>query len=672
MSAALLGRPAGVDRPRRARSSSGCSPTGRHGLFDALTAPGGRARAPTHARRRSSPGRCRIVLENCGLIEPERIETTSRRGGYQALDKALTRDEPGRRASTRSSASGLRGRGGAGYPTGLKWATVAKAPGGRQVRRLQRRRGRPRRVHGPQRAGERPAPRARGHGDRRLRGRGRPGFHLRRGEYPLAIERLDDGDPPGRAGRPAGRAASSSRRSTSTIEIRLGAGAFVCGEETALIASIEGRRGTPRPRPPYPAESGLWGRPTLINNVETFANIARDHPQGRRLVRRRSAPRRARAPRSSPWPARSCNTGLVEVPMGTTLREIVYDIGGGIVDGRHVQGRADRRPVRRLHPGRAPRHAGRLRVAGRGRLDHGLRRHDRHGRRRRAWSTWPGSSWNSAWTSRAASASPAASAPCSCTACSTGSADGRGDARRPGATGAALRRGQATPACAAWASRRRTRCSAPCATSATSTRAHVDDRRSARPASAPICPEGGGPMSRQHAHDRRHRRRRRRGPDDPRGGARERDRASRRSATSTACATSAPAGSAWSRSSARRKLLPACVTQVEEGMEVVSRHRAARRVPPDDRRAAVRRAQPRLLGLRGQRPLRAAGPGLAPRHDPRRPAVPESPAATSTPATPRFGIDHNRCVLCTRCVRVCDEIEGAHTWDVMGRGTTPG
>ena len=278
--------------------------------------------------------------------------------------------------------SGLRGRGGAGYPTGLKWATGRQGGRRPEVRRLQRRRGRPRRVHGPQRPGERPAPRAGRDGDRRPTRSGRSqGYIYVRGEYPLAIDRLQTRHQAGASGSGCSAASIFEHalrlpRSTSGI----GAGAFVCGEETALIASIEGQRGTPRPRPPYPAEAGLWGRPTLINNVETFANVAADHPQRRRLVRRRSARRRARAPRSSRWPARSVNTGLVEVPMGTTLRQIVEEIGGGIADGGTIKAVQTGGPSGGCIPAEHARHAGRLRVADRARLDHGLRRHDRHGR----------------------------------------------------------------------------------------------------------------------------------------------------------------------------------------------------------------------------------------------------------------------------------------------------
>ena len=140
---------------------------------------------------------------------------------------------------------------------------------------------------------------------------------------------------------------------TLTSSIRLGAGAFVCGEETALMTSIEGKRGEPRPRPPFPAVKGLFGKPTILNNVETYANIPQIILNGAGLVSPPSAPRSPRAPRCSPWAAKSTNTGLVEVPMGTTLREIVEEIGGGVPGRQKVQGGPDRRPLRRLHPGQA-------------------------------------------------------------------------------------------------------------------------------------------------------------------------------------------------------------------------------------------------------------------------------------------------------------------------------
>ncbi len=136
----------------------------------------------------------------------------------------------------------------------------------------------------------------------------------------------------------------------------------MCGEETALIASIEGGRGTPRPRPPYPAVEGLWDRPTLINNVETFANVAPIIRGGGDWFASIGTAT-SKGTKVFALAGRVVNTGLVEVPMGATLREIVFEIGGGIVDGRDVQGRPDRRPGGWLHSGRVPRHAGRLRVA---------------------------------------------------------------------------------------------------------------------------------------------------------------------------------------------------------------------------------------------------------------------------------------------------------------------
>ena len=225
------------------------------------------------------------MLENSGIIDPERIEDYIAHGGYSALVDALTLMMPAG-VVQQVQRSGLRGRGGGGYPTGLKWSTVAKARAPQQVRHLQRRRGRPRRVHGSQRARERSAPRPRGHGHRRLRRRRQRGLHLRARRVP--------------AGRQAPEARPSSRPRSSgllgqeicgttfnfKIDIRLGAGAFVCGEETALIASIEGNRGTPRPRPPYPAEVGPVGHAHADQQRRDLRQHRPDPAQRRRLVRR--------------------------------------------------------------------------------------------------------------------------------------------------------------------------------------------------------------------------------------------------------------------------------------------------------------------------------------------------------------------------------------------------
>ncbi len=214
----------------------------------------------------------KIVLENCGHIHPERIEDYVAAGGYTALYQALTEMTPPE-VLAEVTASGLRGRGGAGYPTGLKWQTVAKSadavkyvvcnadegdPGAFMDRSVLE--------SDPHRVLEGMAIAAFAVGAKQ-------GYVYVRAEYPLAISRLRIAIRQAKAANLLGQNVAGTRFEFS-VDIRLGAGAFVCGEETALLASIEGRRGQPRPRPPYPAEKGLFGRATLINNVETFANIA--------------------------------------------------------------------------------------------------------------------------------------------------------------------------------------------------------------------------------------------------------------------------------------------------------------------------------------------------------------------------------------------------------------
>ncbi|HMO59215.1 MAG TPA: NADH-quinone oxidoreductase subunit F [Roseiflexaceae bacterium] len=227
--------------------------------------------------------------------------------------------------------SGLRGRGGAGYPTGLKWATVAKAEGTRKFVVCNGDEGDPgafmdRSVleSDPHRVLEGMAIAAYAVGANQ-------GYAYVRGEYPLAIRRLELAI---RQAKKQGLLGSQIFNTTFDfrVDIRIGAGAFVCGEETALIASIEGHRGTPRPRPPYPAQSGLWGCPTLINNVETFANIVP-------IIRRGAdwyasiGTEKSRGTKVFALAGQIRNTGLIEVPMGTTLRQIVEDLGGGTPDG---------------------------------------------------------------------------------------------------------------------------------------------------------------------------------------------------------------------------------------------------------------------------------------------------------------------------------------------------
>ncbi|HKK72652.1 MAG TPA: NuoF family protein [Candidatus Krumholzibacteria bacterium] len=275
-----------------------------------------------------------IVLENCGTVDPERLEDYLARDGYQALWSAVHERTPAE-VLDEINHSGLRGRGGAGYPTGLKWTTVAKAKGREKCVVCNADEGDPgafmdRSV-------------LEGDPHRVLEGMALAGYAVGasqgyiyvRVEYPLAVERLQ------KAIKLARRANFLGHRVCGTefafhVEIRLGAGAFVCGEETALMASIEGRRGNPRPRPPYPAQAGLWGRPTLVNNVESFANVPA-------ILRRGSdwfsqiGTAKSKGTKVFALAGRVRNTGLIEVPMGTTLRDIIFDIGGGIPDGREFK-----------------------------------------------------------------------------------------------------------------------------------------------------------------------------------------------------------------------------------------------------------------------------------------------------------------------------------------------
>jgi bidirectional [NiFe] hydrogenase diaphorase subunit len=277
-------------------------------------------------------GQKKIVLENCGEIDPERIEDYIASGGYDPLFQALTTMSP-LQVIEQISKSGLRGRGGAGFPTGLKWSTVAKAkaakikyvicnadegdPGAFMDRSVLE--------SNPHRVLEGMAIAAYAVGASK-------GYIYCRAEYPLAVKRLKlairQAENAGVLGNEIGDTRFSFR-----VEVRLGAGAFVCGEETALIASVEGNRGTPRPRPPFPAQRGLWGEPTLINNVETFANISPIIRNGGQWFASIGT-EKSKGTKVFALAGRVNNTGLIEVPMGVSLREIVFKLGGGIPDGK--------------------------------------------------------------------------------------------------------------------------------------------------------------------------------------------------------------------------------------------------------------------------------------------------------------------------------------------------
>ncbi len=276
----------------------------------------------------------RIVLENCGEIDPERLEDYLAVGGYQQFAHVLNELTPGQ-VVDQVTRSGLRGRGGAGYPTGLKWSTVAKASGPRKFVICNADEGDPgafmdRSVleSDPHRVLEGMAIAAYAVG-------ANEGYIYIRAEYPLAIKRLQT------AIRQAERVKLLGNSILGTsfnfqIHLRLGAGAFVCGEETALIASIEGKRGQPRPRPPFPAESGLWHAPTLINNVETYANIAPIIARGPEWFASIGT-ERSKGTKVFALAGKIVNTGLIEVPMGTPLHTIIDEIGGGIPDGHRFK-----------------------------------------------------------------------------------------------------------------------------------------------------------------------------------------------------------------------------------------------------------------------------------------------------------------------------------------------
>jgi NADH:ubiquinone oxidoreductase subunit F (NADH-binding)/(2Fe-2S) ferredoxin len=273
----------------------------------------------------------RIVLRNCGFIDPENIDEYIARDGYQGLEKALfemTSEDIIEELKT----AGLRGRGGAGFPTWMKWNFSRQAEGNTKYVVCNADEGDPGAY----------MDRSTLEGDPHsvleamtICGKAigaNQGFIYIRAEYPLAIHRLEIAMKQAREYGLLGENILGSGFDFD-IEIRLGAGAFVCGEETALLQSIEGKRGMPQPRPPFPAVKGLWGKPTVINNVETWANIPVIITKGGNWFSKIGTPD-SRGTKVFALTGKIRNSGLVEVPMGTTLREIVYDIGGGIANDK--------------------------------------------------------------------------------------------------------------------------------------------------------------------------------------------------------------------------------------------------------------------------------------------------------------------------------------------------
>lgn len=273
----------------------------------------------------------RLVLAQCGLIDPENITEYIALGGYTGARHALTQLQP-EDICRIITESGLRGRGGGGFPTGLKWDAARKQPGHKKYVICNGDEGDPGAfmdrsvMEGNPHAvleGMIIAARAIGADF---------GYIYVRAEYPLAVQRLRKAIAQAREFGLLGENVFGTDFSFD-IEIMEGAGAFVCGEETALIASIEGQRGMPRPKPPFPAQAGLWGKPTIINNVETLATIPlilRDGPERFRSIGTASSPGTKTFALTGHVP----NTGLIEVPFGTTLRQIIFEIGGGVTDAK--------------------------------------------------------------------------------------------------------------------------------------------------------------------------------------------------------------------------------------------------------------------------------------------------------------------------------------------------
>lgn len=273
----------------------------------------------------------RITLRNCGIIDPEKLDDYLAMRGYEALAKVLTEMTP-QQVIEEVKKSGLRGRGGAGFPTGLKWEYTARQPDSEKYVICNADEGDPGAF----------MDRSAIEGDPHtiLEGMIIGGYAIGscqgiiyiRAEYPLAVKRLEKAIEDARREGLLGERILGSDFSFD-IRICLGAGAFVCGEETALIHSIEGTRGMPRPRPPYPSVSGLFGKPTLINNVETWANIPVIIVEGAEWFSSIGTAT-SKGTKVFALAGKVHNTGLIEVPMGTTLREIIFGIGGGIPNGK--------------------------------------------------------------------------------------------------------------------------------------------------------------------------------------------------------------------------------------------------------------------------------------------------------------------------------------------------
>lgn len=273
----------------------------------------------------------RLVLKNAGRIDPSRIQDYIAMGGYSAIVKCLATMTP-QGVIYEVSASRLRGRGGAGFSTGQKWGLVARAHGSPKYIVANLDEGDPGVFANRTLAEADPHAIIEGMLIAGYATGASKGYLYTRSEYPLAIQTLQKALTQAKSMSLLGNTVLETTFKFD-MELRFGAGAFVAGEETAILASVEGRRAMPRPRPPYPANSGLWGKPTLIQNVETLANIPQIVLNGGSWFAKFGTPR-CTGTKCFSLTGKINNPGLIEVPMGTTLREVVFDIGGGIPDGK--------------------------------------------------------------------------------------------------------------------------------------------------------------------------------------------------------------------------------------------------------------------------------------------------------------------------------------------------
>ncbi len=273
----------------------------------------------------------KIVLRNCGTIDPESIDDAIAAASYQALGKVLTKMQPTAVVEVMKG-SGLRGRGGAGFPTWLKWSFTAEAEGDCKYVLCNADEGDPGAYMDRSVLEGDPHAVIEGMAIAAYAVGAEQGYVYVRAEYPLAVERLEKAIEQARAYGLLGTHILGTDFAFD-LEIRMGSGAFVCGEETALITSIEGNRGEPRPRPPFPAKKGLWGMPTLLNNVETYANVAAIITHGADWYAAYGT-EKSKGTKAFALAGSVRNTGLVEVPIGTPLGELIYDIGGGIINNK--------------------------------------------------------------------------------------------------------------------------------------------------------------------------------------------------------------------------------------------------------------------------------------------------------------------------------------------------